>query len=144
MKVQIDRIVFRRDEDEDTDGYVIYLITKPCTERPCTHVCTTHLESAHHYERQLFRRGGPGYRKNASEADKASNRANVWGWNENQARPTLTPSFLANRSGDASLGYTLHSYVRDGRLDLCGDSTVTLVEPAVECVEAGFEGEDGG
>lgn len=133
--VQVDQITFRRNEKEDSDGYVIYLITKPCHDQPCTHVCATHAQRSHHYERQLFRRGTNGYRKDATDEEKSSNRANVWGWDGNEQAPSLSPSFLANRTNDEGLGYLLHSYLKAGRLDLCGDSTVTLVEPAVKCVD---------
>lgn len=134
--IQIDSIVFRRDDEEDTDGYVIYLITKPCTERPCTHICLSHPERSHHYERQLFRRGSFGHRRNATEEEKSTNRANVWGWNGDVAAPSLQPSFLADRTKDADLGYRLHSYLNAGSLDLCGDSTVVPASNPVPCRSA--------
>lgn len=126
--VQVDHISFGRDEKRGEDGAVIYLILTPCSDEPCRHVCTAHTKMNHHYERQAFRRGQFGHRLDATEEEKATNRANVWGWDGSQA-PTLTPSFLAHEGRP----YRMHSFLKAGQLELCGDSTVTLVPNPVPC-----------
>jgi len=54
---------------------------------------------------------------------------NVWGWDGDLEHPTLTPSFLCTYSGSRdplTRGIRLHLFLRGGKIDLCGDSTVTL------------------
>lgn len=133
--VQIERIQFAVDKKRGEDGAVYYLILTPCTERPCTHVCATHPQMAHHYERQAFRRGSFGHRLDATAEEKASDRANVWGWDGNRAAPTLSPSYLALdvKNGERIRPYRMHSFLRAGRIELCGDSTVSLHPAPVAC-----------
>lgn len=126
--VQVDSIDFGRDEAAGTDGAVWYLILTPCTDQPCRHVCEAHPRTVHMYERQAFRRGSFGHRLNASAEEIADDRANVWGW-DGANPPTLTPSFLAEKGRP----YRMHSFLRAGAIDLCGDSTVRLAAHPVPC-----------
>lgn len=53
----------------------------------------------------------------------------LWGWDGNREAPTLTPSFLSNfPSSKNSEGARIHLFLRKGKIDLCGDSTVVLKE----------------
>lgn len=115
--VLIDHIYFIRDDKRGEDGAVWYLVLGEPNEKV---VCSLHPKRTHHYERQAFRRGANGYRLDATEQEKAENKANVWGWDGNREAPTVTPSFLAV----AHRPYRMHSFLRGGRLELCGDSTV--------------------
>lgn len=135
--VQIESIDIRRNDETGEDGAVYYLILTPCTERPCRHICVTHPEMAHHYERQGFRLGGSGHRLNATEEEKANDRANVWGWDGNREAPTILPSFLALdvKDGKKLRPYRMHSFLRAGQLELCGDSTVRLHPSPAPCVD---------
>lgn len=118
-EVLIAHIHFSHDEKRGEDGAVWYLILgEPAQDV----VCSLHPGRRHHYERQAFRRGGAGHRLDATQEEKASNRANVWGWDGNTTAPTIMPSFLASTGRP----YIMHSFLRGGRLDLCGDSTVAL------------------
>jgi hypothetical protein len=131
--VQIMRISFARHETRGEDGAVWYLILSPCSDDPCTHVCEAHPRMVHRYERQGFRRGAFGHRLDATPEEIAGDRANVWGWDGNEAAPTITPSFLAAHDRP----YVMHSFLRAGKLDLCGDSTVTLHPAPVPCRDPG-------
>lgn len=122
--VQIAQVTFARSDQRGEDGAVWYLILSPCADDPCTHICAVHPRMNHHYERQPFRRGDFGHRLDATPQEIAEGRANVWGWDGNAA-PTLSPSFLAK----VDRPYSLHCYVRQGRIELCSDSTVAL-DPA--------------
>lgn len=127
--VQIDHIHFGRSDQRGEDGAVYYLILSPCTDDPCNHVCTTHPRMVHRYERQAFRLGASGHRLDATPEEIAKHRANVWGWDGNTDSPTLQPSFLAREvddEGKVIRPYRMHSFLRAGRIELCGDSTVTL------------------
>jgi hypothetical protein len=128
--VQVDHIVFGRDDKRGEDGAVWYLLLTPCTDDPCTHACTAHPGMRHHYERQAFRLGGFGHRLDATDEEKQTDCANVWGWDGNRAAPTLTPSYLAKKGRP----YVMHSFLKAGRLDLCGDSTVTHAPNPQPCV----------
>jgi hypothetical protein len=135
--VQVEQVHFQRDDKRGEDGAIYYLLLTPCTERPCTHVCATHPEMAHHYERQGFRLGGSGHRLDASAEDIKQDRANIWGWDGNREAPTLTPSYLALdvKNGETIRPYRMHSFLRSGRIELCGDSTVTLHPSPAACVD---------
>lgn len=135
--VQIEQIHFQHDEKRGEDGAVYYLILTPCTERPCTHICATHPQMSHHYERQAFRRGSFGHRLDATAEDKANDRANVWGWDGNREAPTLMPSYLALdvKNGKRIRPYRMHSYLRAGKLDVLSDSTVALHPSPAACVD---------
>lgn len=137
--VQVECVNFGRNEERGEDGAVWYLILSPCHDEPCTHVCRSHPRMRHQYERQAFRRGEFGHRLNASAEEIASNRANVWGWDGNEATPTLTPSYLAFEERE----YRMHSFLRAGQLELCGDSTVVLASAPVSC-EIGTAPQEGG
>lgn len=126
--IQIDSIVFERDEKAGTDGAVYYLILYPCEERPCTHVCATHPERTHAYERQAFRLGTFGHRLNGTPKEIQNNQANVWGWDGNKDAPTLSPSFLGHRDR-----YLIHLFLKAGRIDLCGDSTLVVATDPHPC-----------
>lgn len=124
--VQVEQIIFARNDERGEDGAVWYLILG----EPNAHVtCSIHPGVTHHYERQAFQRGGATHRPNATPEEKATNRANVWGWNGDQNAPTIEPSFLAAEGRP----YRLHSFLRGGKLDLCGDSTVTLHPNPQQC-----------
>lgn len=130
--IQIDRITFDRHDGRGEDGAVWYLILSPCEEcktNPEHHCCKAHPGMKHHYERQAFRLGNHGHRLDADDEMKATNRANVWGWDGDREAPTITPSFLAAEGRP----YRLHSFIRSGQLDLCGDSTVTPHPRPVPC-----------
>lgn len=127
--VQVDRIQFQRDDKRGEDGAVWYVILSPCPDDPCDHVCAAHPKMVHEYERQGFRLGAAGPRLDATPEEIADNRANVWGWDGNRDAPTLTPSFLAAKGRP----YVMHSYLRAGRLELCGDSTVKLAPYPSPC-----------
>lgn len=129
--IQIDSIHFGRNESEGTDGYVYYLVLKPCEERPCRHVCLAHPEREHHYERQAFRLGTFGHRLNATPEEIQKNQANVWGWDGNREAPTLTPSFLGDRREHA--GYLIHLFLTGGRIQLCSDSTLVVDPSPASC-----------
>lgn len=118
-EVLIDHISFAQHAERGEDGAVWYLILAGPNDRV---VCGTHPKRTHHYERQPFARGGPTHRPGATAEEIADNRANIWGWDGDTERPTITPSFLATKGRP----YILHSFIRGGKLDLCGDSTVTL------------------
>lgn len=117
--VQIEHISFARHETRGEDGVVWYLILGEPDERV---ECPVHPGIRHHYERQGFRLGTHGHRLDATEEERRTDRANVWGWDGSDSAPTITPSFLA----DHGRPYRMHSFLRDGQLDLCGDSTVVL------------------
>lgn len=136
--VQVDQVTFGRDDVRGEDGAVWYLILMPCTERPCTHICQAHPQMDHHYERQAFRRGSHGHRLNATDKEKQDDCANVWGWDGNEQQPTVLPSFLAmetNKEGKRIRPYRMHSFFKQGRLELCGDSTVTLHPAPTPCLD---------
>lgn len=125
-EVQVDHINFARHDGRGEDGAVWYCILGEPNERV---VCPLHPLRSHHYERQPFRLGAHGFRLDATEREKAEDTANVWGWDGNQSAPTVTPSFLAV----ADRPYRMHSFLRGGRLELCGDSTVQLIDPPTPC-----------
>lgn len=118
-EVLIYLINFSRDAKRGEDGAVWYLILGERDERV---VCSIHPGRRHHYERQAFRRGAFGYRLDATPEEIKNDRANVWGWDGNMRAPTVTPSYLAHKHRP----YRMHSFLRGGRLELCGDSTVVL------------------
>jgi hypothetical protein len=118
-EVLIDHVHFERDDKRGEDGAVWYLILGEPEPRV---VCSVHPGRRHHYERQAFRRGAFGHRLDATKEEIDDDRANVWGWDGNTEAPTLTPSYLAKKHRP----YCMHSFLRRGRLDLCGDSTVAL------------------
>ena len=54
---------------------------------------------------------------------------NVWGWDGDRERPSLTPSYVCTLEGSTELELRpirVHLYMRGGRIDLLSDSTVTL------------------
>ena len=65
----------------------------------------------------------------------------AWGFNDDLERPTLTPSILVHPHGilleDGSVGQTprCHSFVTDGRIQFCGDSTHALAGQTVDLPE---------
>lgn len=131
--VLVDRIYFQRDERENTDGAVVYVVLSPCPGdppgQPCVHTCTIHPGMRHHYEMQRFRRGAHGHRANATSEEIADDRAHVWGWDGNETAPTLRPSFLGmenDKKGRTIRPYRMHSYLTAGRLEILNDSTVVL------------------
>jgi hypothetical protein len=90
----------------------------------------------HHYERIGFRAGAFGHRLDATAEEVADDCANVWGWDGNRESPTLQPSFLAvevDKKGRTARPYRAHLFVRDGKIELCGDSTVTLHSDPQPC-----------
>ncbi|HRQ87340.1 MAG TPA: DUF6527 family protein [Bacteroidia bacterium] len=42
-----------------------------------------------------------------------------WDWNGDYQHPTISPSIKATAPG----GYCCHHFVRDGRMEVCGDSS---------------------
>jgi len=137
-KVHITHIAFTPDPVAGTDGAVWYLITAPCEicrTRPDHHACAIHPGMWHYYERQPFRRGAAGHRRNATPQEIAEDHANVWGWDGSVTAPTVLPSFLALaiKNGTRLRPYQLHSFLRAGRLELCADSTVILDPDPQSC-----------
>lgn len=116
-EVLIDHIGFHHDLKRGEDGAVWYLILG---EPNPDVVCSVHPQRTHYYERQAFRFGKHGHRLDATPQEIADDCANVWGWDGNRSHPTITPSFRAQDGRP----YHLHSYVRNGQLILCPDSTV--------------------
>lgn len=64
---------------------------------------------------------------------------NAWGFNGDFERPTLTPSVLVfpsppyrDGSGDIVKTIRCHSFIRDGRIEFCGDSEHHLSGQTVE------------
>lgn len=134
--IQLDRVYFQRNELEDTAGAALYLILSPCPDNPCNHVCRSHPRMVHHYELQRFRLGSFGHRKNASAQEIAENKANVWGWDGNREQPTLRASFLGQERDDKGKQirpYRVHLFLTAGKIELCGDSTVTLHPNPLPC-----------
>lgn len=119
FEVIADHISFDADAGRGEDGAVWYLILGAANEAV---VCSVHGPRTHHYERQAFRRGGPGLRPGATAEEIAGNKANIWGWNGETEAITVSPSFLAAEGRP----YRLHSFLTRGALELCGDSTVVL------------------
>lgn len=66
---------------------------------------------------------------------------NAWGFNGDVERPTLTPSILVHSHGaldEQGQRYETprcHSFVTDGRIAYCGDSTHALAGQTVELPE---------
>jgi hypothetical protein len=64
-----------------------------------------------------------------------------WGWNGSLNLPTLTPSILVHPHGvlldDGSVGQSplCHSFVTDGRIQFCSDSTHALSGQTVDLPE---------
>ena len=64
----------------------------------------------------------------------------AWGWNGSTDAPTLTPSVLITY-GDIGGGLpkdrpaVCHCFVRDGRIEFCGDSTHPLAGQTVEMAD---------
>lgn len=69
--------------------------------------------------------------------------ANVWGFNEDLARPTLTPSILVHPAerwapelpSKRRTTPRCHSFVTDGRIQFLGDSTHALAGQTVDLPE---------
>jgi len=131
--VQLLHIGMAREEKRGEDGAVWYLILSPCPGdppgQPCQHVCEVHPRMVHHYERQAFRLGSFGHRLDATPQEIAEDKANVWGWDGNVSAPTLTPSFLAK----AHRPYVFHMFLKQGKIELCADSTVSLDPVPTSC-----------
>ena len=70
-------------------------------------------------------------------ADRGGNHPK-WTFNGDLDRPTLSPSIKATmRMGDKTL--VCHSFVREGRIQFCGDSTHRLAGQTVELDEVDGE-----
>lgn len=76
---------------------------------------------------QPFARDGPKHYKGATEEEVRKNVANIWKWDGNREAPTLDPSFLCVYPSEP--GFRIHSYLRGGKLELLGDSTVNAHAP---------------
>lgn len=64
----------------------------------------------------------------------------AWGFNGDEERPTFTPSILVYASqrwedGKAIPTPRCHSFVRDGRIEFCGDSEHALAGKTVDLPE---------
>lgn len=117
------------------DGGAWYLVLTPCACKvPCEIACDTHPHDHHTYYLQPFRRGGVGHKPGATPQEIAENRANIWGWDGNRDAPTLNPSFLV--PGDEHRP-RIHLFLRAGRIDLCGDSSVVLHANPAPCKHEG-------
>lgn len=60
-----------------------------------------------------------------------------WGWNANMEWPTFTPSIRVTYNGDdadeaGAIPSCCHSFVTDGRIEFCGDSTHALSGQTVD------------
>lgn len=83
------------------------------------------------YMLQPFARG-PGFTLARPDGSKR----HIWGWDGNRDAPTLTPSFLCEAQHPpltpGSMPIRVHLFLRAGRIELCGDSTVRLApEPEI-------------
>jgi hypothetical protein len=56
-----------------------------------------------------------------------SNDFNVWAWNGNKDKPTLTPSWLLNWSSGNNPAIRIHLFFTDGKINLLPDSNVQLI-----------------
>lgn len=56
-----------------------------------------------------------------------------WTWNGDMVRPTAAPSLLVNKARSGG-NPRCHFFIRDGRLDYCGDSTHALAGQCVPMV----------
>lgn len=57
----------------------------------------------------------------------------IWGWNGNREAPTLTPSYRSQfhfHYDDGLQEVMVHLFLKKGKIQLCGDSTVTLEDGA--------------
>jgi Family of unknown function (DUF6527) len=68
----------------------------------------------------------------------------AWGFNGSDERPTFTPSIEVTYNGsdagkDGAPPAVCHSFVTDGRIAFCGDSTHALAGQAVELPDLSSE-----
>jgi hypothetical protein len=54
-------------------------------------------------------------------------RMKVWGWDGNVQAPTLTPSYLTWWTHGDGVEVRFHCFVRQGRLEVLGDSVIGLL-----------------
>ncbi len=60
----------------------------------------------------------------------------VWEFNGDMERPTFSPSLLVHGNPDGKDGTPrCHSFVRDGRIEYCGDSTHAMAGKTVDLPE---------
>lgn len=75
---------------------------------------------------QIFRRGPHGKLSNWKHSD-GDNRGNVWGWNGDREKPSLSTSFVCpSPRGSIKNHPYVHLFLREGRIDLLPDSEVVL------------------
>lgn len=59
-----------------------------------------------------------------------------WKWNGSKDSPTITPSVKTwMRYGDEPSDRICHHFVRDGKIEYCGDSTHSLAGKTIEMVD---------
>jgi hypothetical protein len=91
------------------DGQVVYTLEVDCDDG----------EVRNYPLIQPFRRGEPLLHPHP--------RLHVWSWDGNQESPTLSPSYLVRFCWPGLEGeQVVHLYLRDGQIDLLGDSTAIL------------------
>ncbi len=57
----------------------------------------------------------------------------TWEWNGSIEKPTFKPSLLVHGNPDQPNGYPrCHSFVRDGKIEFCSDSTHALAGQTVD------------
>lgn len=139
--IQVERLQFfdehpiKNSKDEDAypgcSGAVWYLVLVPCTcKTPCEICCATHPGQHHSYLMQPFSFDGQKFRPGSTPEEQRENRANVWAWDGNRQAATVTPSFLCLWSGPR-----VHSFLKAGRIELCGDSELILHPSPAACVD---------
>lgn len=55
-----------------------------------------------------------------------------WGWNGSLDKPTFTPSIKVSYYEGDTVSGVCHSFVTDGRIQFCGDSTHALAGQTVD------------
>jgi len=60
---------------------------------------------------------------------------NCWASNGNYDRPTISPSILVNVGGFCPGQPICHSFIREGRIEFCADSTHALAGQTVDLPE---------
>lgn len=132
--IQISGVRFYDEPRPDGEaGWVHYLILLPLTPERGDFRCLAHPGLDHWHEGQPFRIGPWKPRDGASPEAIAQNSANLWGWNgvKDPATLTLTPS-LGLFPGPGR-PYNAHLFLTNGRIQLCGDATVTVHPNPTPC-----------
>lgn len=135
--------VYEKEDARGCEGMALYELTRPCAPgcealhsppderwREGSRKLPPHTEFR--YLSQPFHSGGQRKYKDATPEEIAEDRANVWAWNGNRERPSLTPSFVFTGHSHPKNLYPdyprVHTYLTDGVLVNCGDSDATFIQ----------------